>query len=330
MEFTGERYVPELSGDIRLEHLHRYEWCLDYIKDKRVLDIASGEGYGSLILSSNASSVIGMDISSAAIEHAQKKYGKKNNLEFKQGNAADISLPSALVDVVVSFETIEHHDRHEEMLSEIRRVLIDDGLLIISSPNKLIYSDLAGGSHNDFHVKELYFDEFRELLSRYFGFVKFYGQRVTATSLMWPQEQQSCDKQLKVFTEGKVGSIQESVPKEIEPMYYVALASNAPLPVLAATSALFSELNNPFWDKQREALMLGKEVRRLSDYIAEVHDVLRIRDTDLANLNNEFTRLHTELADANHELTLLRLTVKGWIIKIIRVVKRKISATIKN
>ena len=50
MEFTGERYVPSQEGQIKYEHLHRYVLALNWVKGRSVLDMASGEGYGSAIL----------------------------------------------------------------------------------------------------------------------------------------------------------------------------------------------------------------------------------------------------------------------------------------
>ena len=59
IEFTGERFVPTEHGVIRQEHLHRYAWCLSMVQGKDVLDVASGEGYGSAMLASRARSVRG-------------------------------------------------------------------------------------------------------------------------------------------------------------------------------------------------------------------------------------------------------------------------------
>jgi len=311
MEFTGERFVPTLQGDIRLEHFHRYHWCLPYVAGKRVLDIACGEGYGSRILASRASSVQGVDISEEAVEHARHAYAGVEGLEFKQGDAAVIPLPDSCVDVVVSFETIEHHDRHDEMMSEIRRVLTDDGLLIISSPNKRIYSDLAGGDHNHFHVKELYFDEFDALLRAHFASVVHFGQRVTAGSLLQPLKGEP-GSGLQVYTETS-GGVEHTNPHGIEAMYYMAVASNRELPALPSASIFLSEVDNPFYEKQREVLELGAEIRRMSDYIAEVNAVLALRDKDIeylrGNVNEagaEINRLHTELSEAGQEIERIR------------------------
>src|SRR5215207_9384045 len=151
---TGERLHTDVCDNNTLEHLHRYGIALDFCRGRRVLDVASGEGYGSNLLASVAEGVKGVDISEDAVSHARLKY-RRPNLEYLQGSADAIPLPDASIDTVVSFETIEHHDRHAEMLAEIKRVLRPNGVLVISSPDKLNYTDIPGVI-NPFHVKELY------------------------------------------------------------------------------------------------------------------------------------------------------------------------------
>src|SRR5687768_490230 len=130
---TGERMVTSIFNYVAIDHLHRYAVAAQLAKDKDVLDIASGEGYGSNLLSKLSKSVIGVDISSEAVLHAKEKY-TNINLEFKEGAADKIPLQDCSVDMVVSFETIEHHDLHDKMLQEIKRVLRPEGMVIISSP----------------------------------------------------------------------------------------------------------------------------------------------------------------------------------------------------
>src|SRR5258705_8000943 len=124
MEFTGERFVPtkELMDDeIAFEHLHRYHNALELVKGKTVLDIACGEGYGTAILSENAGKVFGIDIDPVSIEHARKTY-KKDNIEFIEGSADNIPLPGNSVDVIVSYETIEHigEEAQKKFLTEAK------------------------------------------------------------------------------------------------------------------------------------------------------------------------------------------------------------------
>jgi hypothetical protein len=56
----------------------------------------------------------------------------------------------------VSFETLEHIDQHDPMLSEIRRVLAPGGLLIISTQDRLEYAENPR-YQSPFHVRELDF-----------------------------------------------------------------------------------------------------------------------------------------------------------------------------
>ena len=98
---TGERFMPELEGEIAVEHLHRYLFAREFVCGKDVLDIASGEGYGSALLAKLARNVIGVDISREAVIFAQEQY-KKDNLEFMVGQCSDIPLPDNCVDIVVS------------------------------------------------------------------------------------------------------------------------------------------------------------------------------------------------------------------------------------
>jgi len=185
-KFTGERMEPSILNRSTIEHLHRYGIAIDLSRGKRVLDIASGEGYGSNLISDVAKEVVGVDISQDAINDATNKY-KKSNLRFLQGSADKIPFGNKEFDVVVSFETIEHHDKHDEMMSEISRVLKDDGIFIISSPSKLNYSDKRGYK-NQFHVKELYEQEFKDLMQKYFRFNSFYHQKVFYGSVLIPEQ----------------------------------------------------------------------------------------------------------------------------------------------
>jgi protein-L-isoaspartate O-methyltransferase len=54
MKFTGERYIPGAAlenDEISIEHFHRYHSVLPLAENKKVLDIACGEGYGAALLS---------------------------------------------------------------------------------------------------------------------------------------------------------------------------------------------------------------------------------------------------------------------------------------
>lgn len=227
LKVTGERLMTNVSGESVTEHLHRYALAMPYCAGKEVLDIACGEGYGSALLRHVATRVTGVDIAPAAVAHAAAKY-QRPNLEFRQGSCDAIPLPDASVDVVVSFETLEHHDRHVEMIREIRRVLRPGGLVLISTPNTLNYSEKPG-YRNPFHVKELTRDQFRDLLTGSFRHVSLAVQRITHGSLVVPDHGGATDLSLLR------GSFDAVEPHAVEPVYLIAWASDSPLPPLTAS-----------------------------------------------------------------------------------------------
>ena len=227
MEFTGERFVPQINGNIELEHMHRYLMACELAVGKDVLDIACGEGYGSARMADVAHRVYGVDISPETVTHAKTKY-IKNNLSFSVGTCEIIPLPAQSVDLVVSFETIEHHDKHEEMMLEIKRVLRPGGVLIISSPDKQVYS-VEPKYQNPYHVKELYADEFIELLTRHFKNTKFFGQKISYGSVILESEGASPQKSYWDHND-KVQSINGSY----KPVYLLCIASDSELPLVHA------------------------------------------------------------------------------------------------
>ena len=123
------------------------------LQGKNVLDLASGEGYGTAFLSKTARQVIGIELDPEVVEHASKTY-RNENITFKVGSILKIPLEgNELFDIIVCFEAIEHVAEHSLLLSEVKRLLKRDGLFIISTPNKPVYSgDLS--NKNIYHKKE--------------------------------------------------------------------------------------------------------------------------------------------------------------------------------
>jgi len=226
LETTGERFIPELRGDIAYEHLHRYAIALPFIKGKRVLDIACGEGYGTALMGEKASYVLGVDLNAEVVAYARKRYRYLPNVEFREGQCERIPCADRSIDVVVSFETIEHFDDHLAFLREIRRILKEDGILILSSPNKKTYTD-EPQHKNPFHRRELYFSELKDLLHAFFPYVKFLGQRLVFSSHLWPIEH-AADGSF-IHYHGTASEIVGSHQPHFEPVYYVAICSFQPV-----------------------------------------------------------------------------------------------------
>ena len=274
LEPTGERYLPScMKGQIKYEHLHRYALSIELARDKEVLDIASGEGYGSASLSKFAQSVVGVDIDSKSVEYANQKYGDHPNLEFIVGACEAIPLPSQSVDIVTSFETIEHHDKHEEMMLELKRVLKPEGLLIISSPNRLTYSDLPGYS-NQFHVKELYDYQFISLLNRHFKHVQIYGQRLATGSFVFPVKQ-SNQPSFNAYTIDN-SEVSPKVCSLDSPIYFIALCSDEVISIPQSINSIYIDKSDDLFKENQVGLeesqcKLHQTEALLSQYQSQLH-----------------------------------------------------------
>jgi 2-polyprenyl-3-methyl-5-hydroxy-6-metoxy-1,4-benzoquinol methylase len=161
MEFTGERFVPGPDSDLLgAEHLQRYLFASRYAKDKSVLDIACGSGYGSNLLhEAGAATVTGVDVSSEAVEFAVARHGNEK-VKFLIANAEGFRDGS--YDLIVSFETLEHLDNRRMFLSNVSAMLKEDGILIISTPNKAVTSPMRPPEkiRNKFHKYEYVEKEF--------------------------------------------------------------------------------------------------------------------------------------------------------------------------
>jgi GT2 family glycosyltransferase/SAM-dependent methyltransferase len=316
MDFTGERFVPAVEGDIKLEHVHRYLAVRDMARGKRVLDIACGEGYGSKILSAEAISVVGVDVDDASVVHAAATYTDAN-IRFLRGDIVAIPLGDASVDLVVSFETLEHLTDHRTMMLEIKRVLAPGGVLVVSSPDKREYSDLPN-YRNPYHLRELYLSEFRTLLAAHFAHHAMYGQRVHYASILAPADAQKIS--FIGYREDASGDVVEGqgLPNAV---YLLAVASDAALPELSA--GLFIPNRPPY---HRDLHFLSSELERHQQLLAQADLVrqeynrrgikllaleseLAVRANDVKTLKNQLrdaaadtVNLHRYLADESAQL----------------------------
>jgi ubiquinone/menaquinone biosynthesis C-methylase UbiE len=173
LEFTGERIVPgKTSEALFREHEERYVFAGQHVAGKDVLDIACGTGIGTDYLrKTGAARCWGIDIDPVAVAYAQAAYG---DCAFTQGDATQIGLPNSSIDVVVSFETIEHIRDQEKFVVECGRVLRPGGKFICSTPNTTIY---RWQGKNPYHVHELTTPEFVNLLGKHFEELAMFSQR---------------------------------------------------------------------------------------------------------------------------------------------------------
>lgn len=271
LEFTGERFTPECVREIWYEHMHRYAFASPLARGLRVLDAACGEGYGSALMAESAASVLGVDISPQAVAHARQRYGGRDNLRFEMGDATALdALPDASFDLIVSFETLEHVEAQERMLDGFVRLLKPDGLLLVSTPDKHNYTELTGVV-NEFHVRELYRDEFEAMLGARFGAVRLFGQKLLFQSALWDVTDSNARTTWSAATLHANGSLSQA--PDYPPLYYIAACSAsaeklAALPSLALFGDAAESVYSHYNDEVRRHIAAGLRLQELEAELA--------------------------------------------------------------
>lgn len=258
LEFTGERFTPECVREIWYEHVHRYVFARGLVEGLDVLDAACGEGYGSALLSTVAASVTGVDVSTEAIEHAKKRYSG-DSLVFRAADCLELPFDDHAFDCIVSFETLEHLEDHDGLMREFRRVLKPGGFLLVSSPDKAIYTDRYKND-NAFHLRELYRDQFEALLGDHFPAYRLLGQKLVFQSAIWPLEGASG----ATFQQENNGTLSSSRAPQHDPVYLIAVcaAADSCLPPAADGLSLFDDAEESVYqhynDEVRKHIAAGE------------------------------------------------------------------------
>ncbi len=336
LEWTGERFLPWIEGaQPHYEHLHRYAFATHFVKGKKVLDLACGEGYGTYMLAREAEYVAGVEIDESTVQHAGSRY-IKDNLEFIEGSILDVPIEGERkFDVIVCFEGIEHIAEHDKLLSEVKRLLKDDGLFIVSTPNKAVYTD-ARDHHSNFHVKELYFEEFSSLLRRYFKHLRIFGQRTYAGSNMWSIHERKSPVYIEeVVNKGDMEFyFAERTSKE--PLFYIGLASNGSLePLTCITDSWLTDASNEFFnDYERQVFELRTKAAKLSSLetslgqkVAQTYRLesqIRRLEYQIHHLEYQIHHLKYQLYQLQHSIVMQLVNrYQGFVEKLMRTGTRR-------
>jgi GT2 family glycosyltransferase/SAM-dependent methyltransferase/glycosyltransferase involved in cell wall biosynthesis len=183
--FTGERLTGAVGGQLEAEHHHRYLLARHLSRGRDVVDVAAGEGYGTAMLAQVARSAIGCDLDPAAMLAARLAF-RRSNLCFLAADARALPFAAASADIVVCFEALEHFVEQEIFLREARRVLRAGGLLLLSTPDRDIYSPI-GSAPNPFHRRELTSTELLSMVGGCFPHVALARQRPMVGSVLLPE-----------------------------------------------------------------------------------------------------------------------------------------------
>ena len=309
LEWTGERYVPWFDGaEIGYEHLHRYAFATQFVRNKSVLDLACGEGYGSNLLAGTAKHVVGIDLDEQTVKHAKNKY-IRSNLDFRIGSITEIPINGQRVfDVIVCFEALEHVDDHDRLLSEAKRLLAPGGLFFVSTPNKTLYTD-EPHFNNPYHVHELYFDEFKAELDRYFKQVKILGQRIYCNSNIWPLFSEKRTLPIEFVIERNPQEFAFVPSEKRAPIYFIAVATNSAKDIGGHLSVLVDISNQLVGERDHAINRLTAErddfknkTEHLQPAVQALQQLVAHRQTELAKRNEQNRLKEQQIAGLNEDL----------------------------
>ncbi len=128
----------------------------------RILEIGCGPGLFLAALREEGADVLGIDGSLLAVSRAKKWFG----LEVQLGQIETLvpRLPKNSCDVVVMFETVEHLVDPIGVLRQINSLLVDKGLLLVSTPDFSAYwSQKTGYSDLSVRFEHIHFFELNTL-----------------------------------------------------------------------------------------------------------------------------------------------------------------------
>jgi SAM-dependent methyltransferase len=166
------------------DHIQRYRFALDFVRsDARVLDAGCGVGYGAAEIARHAGAhVVAVDISEDALDIARTHFDAPS-ITWCRDDCHTLARAAELApfDVIVNFENLEHLERPEDFVVRAASLLADDGVLITSTPDRLLLNRLRGApadaaSENPWHVSELSESELRALLGHSFASVQVWYQ----------------------------------------------------------------------------------------------------------------------------------------------------------
>ncbi|MDD4867537.1 MAG: class I SAM-dependent methyltransferase [Mycobacterium sp.] len=164
LTLTGERTIPDLDIENYWFRRHQvvYQRLAPRCAGRDVLEAGCGEGYGADLIAGLARRVVAVDYDAAAVAHVRSRYPR---VEVMRANLAGLPLRDASMDVVVSFQVIEHLWDQGQFLRECARVLRPAGTLMVSTPNRITFSPGRDTPINPFHTRELNAAELAALLT---------------------------------------------------------------------------------------------------------------------------------------------------------------------
>ncbi len=328
MKFTGERVIPDqCEPDLLNEHLARYLFARQFTPGKKALDAACGAGYGTRMLAESAQAVHGVDIDPEAVDYARRHYATPE-ARFTVADCTSLPFPPDHFEVVIAFEILEHLADAQPLLRELDRVLAPGGILVLSTPNRLYYTD-DRGERNPFHPREYDYAELNELLHPHFAHCSIlFENHVTGLSIAGSSTNSGDSNGA-----GKPGVPTTSLGPAISSgdesfedrartaFFFIAVCSAQPLPELPpmlyvpSTGNVLREREQHIHQLQKQVSELEAHLERARKREQELTALLEEREQHIHQLQKQVSELEAHLERARkreQELTALLEERTRW------------------
>jgi SAM-dependent methyltransferase len=312
LENSSARYPAQAasaSSEVAYDRLTGYGFARRYVAGKTVADIGWEEiGRGSRLLAESAESVTGLISYPEAAELASAVY-PSSNVSYRSVDLSELPYAEGHFDVVAAFGVVENLEHPENFVTEIKRVLTADGVLIISALDKQANTNYRGGVSGG---RGMYVLEFRELLERHFGRVHLYRQGAVAGGIVFPA------------SEGVTAAPVESIRFSLR-----SPSVTAEPPTTRSVVAVCSDAE-AIGQEERPYLLLDSDRRvfyeceeRAEDVELLRGEIQRMQETEVQAFRDAL-KLHRSTAYViNRYITHLRALIRAMERRMVRAIKRR-------
>jgi len=302
------RYLEPLTpatSEVAYDRLIGYAFARRYVAGKVVANLGWEEvGYGSCLLTETAESVAGLTNSTEALDLARTAYPAPN-AEYKRADFPELPYPEGYFDVVVAFGVVEHLEQPETLVRETRRVLKQDGVLVIAVPDRRVL--VEEGDRVD-HRRGMYVSQFRELLEQHFERVLVYRQGAVAGGFIFPDAREidatSVESAPLSLAVPRVGAEPPTTRSVVAVCGATeVLEREKPHLVLDRDRRVFDECE----DRAEDVELLREEIRRMQETeVQAFQDSLKLHRTEIAYLRARIRRSDAQIHGLKNQIRSLK------------------------
>jgi SAM-dependent methyltransferase len=309
--------------------LTRYSFARRYAGGKSVLDIGwESIGQGTCLLAGGAGAVVGLTGSSEALKTASELYPAPN-VSYRRSNLPKLPYEEGSFDTAVAFEVIEKFDEPEELVAEVKRVLREGGVFVVSTPDKQTHSN--DRNHRDpSNKQEMYTPEFKEMLERHFEHVEIYRQGSVSGGFVSPADDLSTAR----VESASLTTRPSPNGEPPESLFVLAVCSDSeewrerngqPYLLLDRDRRIFEECA----DSQEDVELLQREIRRLQQTeVQAFQDSLKLQGSEGLHLKARLERHEAEIE--SHKARVKHLREQNRQLESLREQNRQLQDRIRN